>query len=126
MDYLGQWISRRRDIADRYSSELAEFVEVPEEGEKAKNVYQTYVIQAEQRDLLQKFLLEQGIETKIHYPIPIHLQAASSSLGYKKGDFPVAEKQSRHILSLPMYPELDDDQIDNVISAIKTFYAHRP
>ncbi|MDD2733781.1 MAG: DegT/DnrJ/EryC1/StrS family aminotransferase [Desulfuromonadaceae bacterium] len=122
MEYLNQWISKRRDIAKIYSSELAEFVKVPRESERETSVYQTYVIQAERRNQLQQYLAVRGIDTKIHYSIPIHLQEAASSLGYKIGDFRVAEYQSNHILSLPIYPELSTEQLDYVVKTIKKFY----
>lgn len=63
-----------------------------------------------------------GIETKIHYPIPLHLQPAAKSLGYKQGDFIIGEKLSKQMLSLPIYPELHDHEIDNIIEKISTFF----
>jgi len=66
--------------------------------------------------------MQKGIETKIHYPVPIHLQKAVQNLGYKKGDFPKAEKQAEKILSLPIYPELKEEQLELVVKEIKNFY----
>lgn len=122
MACLKKWVARRRAIADKYGAELGDLVTVPEECEKVQSVYQTYVIMADKRDLLQQKLMEQGIDTKVHYPVPIHLQQPARPLGYKAGDFPVTESQSTRILSLPIYPELTDEQVDLVIRAIKSFY----
>ena len=87
----------------------------------AESVYHLYVILVENRDELQKFLQEKGIATGLHYPLPLHLQKAYAHLGYKKGDFPVAESAAERLLSLPMYPELTAEQIDYVCSSIKEF-----
>ena len=67
-------------------------------------------------------LENRGVETKIHYPVPIHLQEASRELGYKLGDFPVTEEQAKSILSLPIYPELEQDQLELVANSIQSFY----
>ena len=88
----------------------------------AKHVYHLYVIRAKDRDLLQQFLKENGIASGLHYPVPLHLTEAFSFLGYKKGDFPVAEGLADEVLSLPMYPELTEDQIDYVCEEIRDFY----
>ena len=77
----------------------------------------------EKRDELQRYLQKQGIDTKVHYPIPIHLQKAASSLGYKNEDFPQAEMQAKSILSLPIYPELPDGAIETVCNEIRAFYS---
>jgi dTDP-4-amino-4,6-dideoxygalactose transaminase len=71
---------------------------------------------------LKKFLATNGIETAIHYPIPIHLQKAASGLGYKMGDFPVTEDQAKCILSLPIFPELTQDDLKYVVGCIREFY----
>ena len=70
---------------------------------------------------MQAYLNENGISTGLHYPVPIHLQKAYSSKGFKKGDFPVTEKVAKEILSLPMFPQLDTEQIGYVVSKIKEF-----
>jgi len=81
------------------------------------------VIQAkERRDELIKYLAEKGIEAKIHYPIPIHLQKASEYLGYKEGDFPLCEAQAKSIITLPVHQHLSDDEIAYVIDNIRKFY----
>jgi dTDP-4-amino-4,6-dideoxygalactose transaminase len=122
MNHLEQWTARIREIASRYQHHLAKVVKVPFDQTFEKAVYHTFIIESEQRDQLQSFLLERGIETKIHYRIPLHLQPAAKNLGYTKGDFPKAEKQVERILSLPIYPELTDQQIDYVIQQVTLFH----
>ncbi len=125
MDYLDQWAEARRAIAAFYRKFLRDVVaQVPEDKSHEYAVYHTFIIQAERRDELQDYLLEEGVETKVHYPIPIHLQDAARSLGYGPGSFPVAERQTQRILSLPVYPELMDAQRDWVVYTIKRF--HKP
>lgn len=122
MDYLDQWTETRRGNAAFYQQHLRNIVQVPEDKPHEYAVYHTFIIQAERRNELQEYLLEEGIETKVHYPVPIHLQDAAKELGYGPGSFPVTEHQARHILSLPVYPELTDAQRDHVVNAIRLFY----
>ncbi|MDD5434033.1 MAG: DegT/DnrJ/EryC1/StrS family aminotransferase [Nitrospira sp.] len=122
MSYIDKWIEVRRAIAAYYREKLRDYVAVPEEMPHEFSVYQTFIVQAERRDELQKYLSAQHIETKIHYPIPLHIQEAAEELGYAIGSFPVTENLTRTILSLPIYPELNQIQIETVISAIKDFY----
>jgi len=120
---LDKWTARRREIADRYYAGLKDLdLIVPKDKPYEKAVYHTFIIQSKQRDALKQFLADNGIDTKIHYPIPIHLQQAAKSLGYKKGDFPVTERQTETILSLPVYPELTNEQVDYVIEYVRKFY----
>jgi dTDP-4-amino-4,6-dideoxygalactose transaminase len=122
LNHLQIWTLRRREIANRYQSELKDIVIVPSEKEFEKSVYHTFIIQTDQRDALMDFLANNNIDTKVHYPIPIHLQEAAKYLGYQKGDFHKAEKQCGRILSLPIFPELKDAQIDFVIKKIKEYF----
>ena len=120
---LAQMIERRRTNVDQYKSLLnLDQVFIPEEHEEEFNTYHTFVIQCDKRDELKQYLLEKGIETVIHYPIPIHLQPAASSLGYSKGDFPVTETQSERILTLPIHPYLQEDTIIQISNCINTFF----
>ena len=80
-----------------------------------------YVVRVPKRNELQEYLKTQGIFTGIHYPIPLHLQKAMEFLGYKVGDFPVTERITNEILSLPMYAELTDDEIETIVSMVKKF-----
>ncbi len=85
------------------------------------HVFHLFVIECEHRDKLQQYLTNRGIQTGIHYPIPIHRHKAFESWGFPEGTCPVAEELSQKILSLPMFPEITNDQIDIVINAIKEF-----
>ncbi len=121
---LDEWNMRRQNIADIYQTMLKIIpdVIVPNSFKSRKSVYHLYVIRTQQRDDLQKFLLDRGIITQIHYPYPIHLQNAWKFLKYKKGDFPVAEVLSNEILSLPMFPELTERQARYVCISIMNFF----
>jgi len=114
---------QRRKAADLYSKYLrGTRVVLPVETKNNSHVYHLYVIQAEKRNNLQKFLSQKEIEVGIHYPIPIHLQKAFAYLGYKKGDFPVTERLSRRILSLPIFPGITEREIKYACNSIKDFY----
>ena len=122
--YLDKWTDARRKNAALYNEMLKDVPEVitPREMSYAKHVYHLYVIRAKKRDELQKFLNERNISTGLHYPIPLHYQKVFAHLNYKKGDFPITEKLANEILSLPMYPELTEEQITYVCESIKSFY----
>ena len=127
--YLNKWTDARRRVASKYREILGnhEQIILPKEMPYAKHVYHLFVIQiakggSEKRDKLASFLNENGISTGLHYPIPLHLQKCFSDLGYKKGDFPVSERLADNGLSLPMYPELSDIQIEYVCEKIKHFF----
>jgi dTDP-4-amino-4,6-dideoxygalactose transaminase len=126
LNKLDENTSRVRKIASKYSSELAGFVNLPKSHDGAEPVFHNYVVHTENRDALQSFLYGVGVETKVHYPIPIHLQECADSLGYKVGSFPICEYQSTNSISLPIYPELTDEQIEIVISEIKNFFKKAP
>ena len=118
--------SRVRHIAGKYSMELDELVIVPKSYDGSEPVFHNYIIHTENRDALQSYLLEFGVETKIHYPVPIHLQECAKHLGYKVGSFPVCEYQSTNSVSLPIYPEMSDEQVAEVIAVIKNFFKKAP
>lgn len=88
-----------------------------------REVYQLYLVTAVRRTELVKFLVSRGIEAKIHYPIPIHLQNAARDLGYKRGDFPVCERQAEEIVTLPAHQHVTKEQIDYMASVIREFYS---
>ena len=121
--FVAEWNQRRREIAKRYTEGLKDIVVTPAENSDSSHVYHLYVIQTPHRDDLQTYLLDRGIQCLIHYPIPAHTQKAYSYLGYKPGDLPVTERLAKRILSLPMFPELTDEQIDQVINGIRDFCA---
>lgn len=122
LKHLDVWTARFRDIARAYHAGLAGVVGVPEEADGEECVYHNFVIRVPDRPALMEYLLKQGVETKIHYPIPIHLQFPARSMGYREGDFPVTESLSRQILSLPIYPELSDNEVNHVVERIREFY----
>lgn len=122
LKYLDRWIEERRSNAQLYNQRLEGLVKLPVDLPRSKSAYHTYVIQTEKRDELQEYLKQHGIGTRIHYPIPIHLQKAAEKFGYKAGDYPVSEKQARMILSLPVYQGLTEADLEYVISNIKAFF----
>lgn len=122
LKHIGKWTLRYQEISQLYSHGLEGVVKLPQRYHDREGVYHNFVIMVERREELQNFLLSKGIETKIHYPIPIHLQKPAKELGYKLGDFPVSETQSKSILSLPIYPEITNLMVDQVISGIREFY----
>lgn len=109
-------------LLDEGLADLAEFVHIPPREANVKHVYHLYVIRVERRDELLGYLQENGVEAKIHYPIPVHLQKAAGHLGYKEGDFPVAEKDSKVMLTLPAHQHLRSDEIEYTIDCIHSFY----
>lgn len=122
LEHLDQWSAARRHNAKRYNQLLADSeLILPVEAEQTEPVYHLYVVRTDRRDELQAHLQERGIATVIHYPIPLHMQKAHESLGYKLGDFPLTEEYAKQILSLPMYPELSDEQAEYVAAAIYEF-----
>lgn len=110
----------RREKAKRYSSLLSDVVRCPSERVGFKHVFNLYTIMSEKRDEIQRALRERGISSVVYYPLPLHLQRALSFLGYRKGDFPMAEKASKEVLSLPIYPELEDSTIERIADVIKS------
>jgi aminotransferase EvaB len=107
---------------DRGLSDLGENVIIPPRKENVKQVYHTYVIQVKNRDALLGHLLENGVDAKVHYPVPLHLQPAAKYLGYKAGDFPVCEEHCRSIISLPAHQHLRPDEIEYMIDCVREFY----
>jgi len=130
--YLPQWNLQRRERAATYdrlfqaarltgtSTETG--IVLPATDPRAHHVFHQYVIRAPRRDALRQHLTRHGIGTEIYYPIPLHEQTSLASLGYRKGDLPVAEKAAAEVLALPMYPELREDEQESVVAAIAAFY----
>lgn len=126
LKYLEKWNAARRWNAKLYQKHLeGSGVVVPGEAGGAESVWHLYVIRTEQRDALQAHLVGKGINASIHYPLPIHLQPAYQDLSYKRGDFPVTEAYADRILSLPMYAELTDCQIELVSQTVCEFQSAR-
>ena len=124
-----QWVTQERvknaKLYDNALKGLSDFVTLPPRKEDVEQVFHTYVIQVKHRADLIKYLIEYGVETKIHYPVLIHLQNPCRNNGYKKGDFPVCERQVDEILSLPIHQYLNEEQIYYVVDRIKKFYRGR-
>jgi len=116
--HLEDWTNARIAHAARYSGRLDPAVAPPATMPYARHVFHVYAIRARDRAAMQAALTAKGIQTGIHYPIPVHLLPAWIDLGYGAGDFPHAEQAAAEVLSLPMYPELSDEQIDAVASAV--------
>lgn len=114
--------ARRRALAKRYVSGLSDVTTCPIERDDEFHTYHVFVIQCDRRNELKEYLQARDIETKIHYPIPIHLQLAAKNLGYVRGDFPMTEQQSGRILSLPINQYISDEQADFVLQNIRQFY----
>jgi len=122
--HLDEWNARRQAIAVRYNELFAGTdIITPEIPAGGRHVFYCYAIRVTggRRDALRAHLTERGIGTQIHYPVPIHMQEAAQFLGYRKGDLPVTEKVAGEVLSLPMYPELTDAQIDRVATGVTEF-----
>jgi len=122
--HLAKWNESRRELAHRYHellSEAKDSLVIPREASWTKGVYHLYVVRVQDREALQAHLAEAGIGTGIHYPIPLHLQKAYQHRGYKKGDFPVTERVAKEILSLPMFPQLQRHQQEEVVAKVLEF-----
>jgi dTDP-4-amino-4,6-dideoxygalactose transaminase len=126
LERLAGWNEQRRICAHRYQEVLGSVrskVKLPEEPNWSKAVYHLYVVQVDDRDLFQRYMADGGIATAIHYPVPLHLQRAYNYLGYKRGDFPVAESAATQIVSLPMFPQLTYDQQRAIAERIEAYVA---
>ena len=127
MNYIDEWNQKRRDAGKMYSEKLAEVKELklPTTHPDADHVYHLYVVQTENedhRDKLMEHLQAKEIGVGIHYPIPPHLQKGYQHLGYTQGDFPESEKHAKRIISLPIFPEITEEQIDYVVAEIKNYF----
>jgi dTDP-4-amino-4,6-dideoxygalactose transaminase len=124
LGHLDRWNEGRRRNAARYGEGLSRLggISVPKEAEYAVSVFNQYVIRAERRDELMEFLRQEGIGCEIYYPMPLHRQECFAFLGASEGDFPESERAAGETLALPVYPELEDRQIDYVIDRITRFY----
>ena len=122
LPYLEDWTERVIKIAEYYHSEFNEFCYVPKTREHVRSVYHNYVIQTQNRNELSLYLQEYGIETKIHYPIPIVEQPAWQKLSVKSEPVPFVKKQKEEILSLPIYAELNDIEVEYVAQKVKGFF----
>jgi len=130
--YLDKWLEDRFQVALRYQGlfeqyNLLDKIKLPLNDiyslkNHKEHTFHQYVIYVKDRDSLQKYLKENGIGTNIYYPLCLHLQECFRYLGYKEGDFPIAEDASKHVLAIPMYPELTEEKQEYVVSKISKFY----
>ena len=122
---LPRWNEARLSHADTYATELDGVgdLALQQRSSSSTHVYHLFIVETAERDAMRDFLTERGIQTGIHYPIPIHLQEAYQDLGLLPGAFPHAERLAQEALSLPMYPELSEEQIRSVTDAIREFFA---
>lgn len=124
LPHLKRWNARRAEVARYYTQNLDHLpLEFPVTAKENSHVFHVYALLTDRRDAMQKFLADRGVPTIIYYPLPLHLQKVYGGLGHKEGDFPVAEKISKLILPLPMYPELTQQHLDQVVGAILGFFA---
>ncbi|MGB7572529.1 MAG: DegT/DnrJ/EryC1/StrS family aminotransferase [Thermodesulfobacteriota bacterium] len=124
LKHLDQWNEERRRKARLYTRMLSPLGLVcPSEKKGVRHVYHLYAIKMRKRDAVQAFLKKRGIETLIHYPIPIPLEKAYQEMGYRRGDFPLTDQWSRKILSLPFFPEMKESEMEEVAQQIKMFLA---
>lgn len=124
LPHLGAWSAARREVAARYSEELSGVGDLvlPKVDQANEHIFHQYTIRTRRRDALLEHLRARGIGCAVYYPTPLHLQPCFAGLGYKAGQFPEAERASREVLSLPVYPELDHAAQGKVIDAIKEFF----
>ncbi|MBI3309212.1 MAG: DegT/DnrJ/EryC1/StrS family aminotransferase [Candidatus Melainabacteria bacterium] len=124
LKHLKKWNTSRSTIAEKYINLLNGIGNIKFQTTKtfSTHIYHLFIIETSQRDKLQNYLQAANIQTGIHYPIPIHLQKAYVDLGYKEGDFPHAEFLAKHMLSLPIFPELSDENITYITNKIKDFF----
>ena len=117
--HLEAWTERRRQVAEWYAAALdPDSVRLPKARPGCRHVYHVYAVRTDDRENLRDVLGKQGIQTGVHYSIPVHLQPAHADLGYHAGDFPVAEQVAREVLSLPMFPEMTREQVQAVAEAV--------
>lgn len=125
MSQVGFITGQRIANAMRYDEafrDLSQFVQIPPRRPGVKHVYHLYMIRVKRRDELLGYLNQNGVEAKVHYPIPVHLQEAARPLGYQEGDFPVSERDSRSVITLPAHQHLTGDEIEYTIGQIRSFY----
>jgi aminotransferase EvaB len=121
-------VKKRRDLAEGYSRELAGIGDLilPSTRSNCAHQFYVYTVRTSRRDGLNAYLRENGIEGRIHYPVPIHLMRGYQFLGYREGDLPVTERLAREILSFPLYPGMSMEDMDRVIRCVRDFYGNRP
>ncbi len=123
LKHLAAWTRERRRVAHRYQELLAGTpLQLPREAAHVESAWHLFVVRHPRRDALKQHLDAHGIGCALHYPLPLHLQKCYAALGHQAGDFPAAEKAARECLSLPIYPELTDAQIQRVAGVVQSFF----
>jgi len=124
LKHLDKWNKKRINIAKMYDESFSNknYITPLKYDNNVTPVYHLYLVKINDRNKLQEHLKTSGINTLIHYPIPSHLQEAFRYLGYKTGDFPVSEENSGKILSLPVFPQMSDEEVNYVINSIISYY----
>ena len=122
LGHLKDWNAKRQQVAGWYSERLESVAGLvaPKTADDRTHVFHLYVVQVPERDALRERLSEEGIASGLHYPVPVHLHPAYESLGYAKGDFPNSERIASQGVSLPMFPELSEEQVDRVVAVIRS------
>ncbi|MBM7714953.1 dTDP-4-amino-4,6-dideoxygalactose transaminase [Bacillus thermophilus] len=125
--HLNTWVDNRRNAASNYTSmiqkEFGELIDTPVEAGGNFHVYHQYTIRVPERDTFQSYLKENGVASMIYYPVPLHLQPVFQELGLKEGDFPESEKAAKEAISLPMFPEIKEEQQKYVIETMKKYFS---
>lgn len=125
LKHLESFNKKRRRLAKLYNRLLKNItqIKIPKEMDYAEHVYHLYVIECQKRDALQAYLAKKGVTTIIHYPTPIHMQKPYRQQGHKRGDYPITEKKADCILSLPIFPELEERELEFIVNQIISFYS---
>lgn len=122
LSHIEELNQNRRRVAERYLGGIKNpLVMLPSVAERAESVWHLFVVRVQQRDDFRKYLAEQGVESEIHYPIPVHLSEAYSSMGYRTGDFPIAEEYAKTVVSLPLMDNMTDMEIEKVIEVVNSY-----
>ena len=127
LKYLDQWAEGRRRNASRYQqlfaeAKLSDRVTLPVVDGTNHHVFNQFTVRVPKRDQLRAYLKEKGVGTEVYYPLPMHLQNCYCELGYQKGSFPISEQAAAEVLSIPIYAELNEDQLAYVVQSIAEFY----
>lgn len=124
---LDEWLAGRRRIAGKYDEAFEKLgIKTPKVAQDCVHTYHQYTIQLEERDEIIEFLKEKGISSRIYYPVPLHLQPCYKDLGYTEGSFPISENAVKKVVSLPVYPELTNEQVDYIIGSVEEFINRKP
>jgi len=124
--YVEMWTVNRRAVAKKYDEALGHLpIKLPVEASGSESVYHLYVIQTKFSDECVAYLRDKGVMAQIHYPQSVQLQPCYSGLGYRRGDFPVSERLAAHGLSLPIFPEMTDQQVERVATTLENFHASK-